>query len=667
MQLAGASDDERRESTTTAPMEITQGPAINLSASVARPNIVLVLNDDQDYTLGGYKPMNQTLALIAKRGAFATNWFAHTPVCCPSRSQILSGRYFHNLRSSTPASPGCMHVQTGVKGQPDKVNQHSFASYLVRDAGYTAAWFGKHLNACPHEPPPGFDCPTCRWFTNGGGQDTEPGGFITANFNDFHGLQPANGTYSRNGTYWSWLPGAPVVGGLKQAQFAGYTTSIIANKSIEWLNRVAGPHATRVRHSVEQSTLATPFLLVVAPKAPHYAATPAPWYEHGTWVDGAKAPRTPSFGVDPHVLAHHHEQIAKQPILTDDEIHAIDRHFEKRWKSLLSVDDAVVGIAHTLDELKVAASTYFIVTSDHGYHLGQHNLPSCKLQVYDHAIRVPMMMRGPGIAPGSTFSELASHVDLAPTILALGGLDPRSVRGPPLDGQSLLPWLLQEGEQLGREHQHTPLVVAEAGDLPSATREQLAIDAGRLRTSNDGTWTLPAVRQALLIEFNSLGNVQVCGGGTCKGDRPDPFGYCHMPCFNLTCPPQVCANVTCCGEAGTEFSSLEGMRCGAGHAPGSLPFNTSDDPGHLCDSSESNTFRALRFVGPKVGNKLYAEFTRLSAWNFTAPDVFVEVFDLDTDPDQLVNLANRTPAAELARMRSEVHRLFECVGEDCVS
>ena len=107
------------------------------------------------------------------------------------------------------------------------------------------------------------------------------------------------------------------------------------------------------------------------------------------------------------------------------------------------------------------------------------------------------------------------------------------------------------------------------------------------------------------------------------------------------------------------------MRCGAGHKPGSLPFNTSEDPGHQVDCVNTNTYRALRFVSKQHGNKLYAEFTRLTDWNFTAPDIFVEVFDLSTDPGQLVNLANVTPPAELAFYREAVQRQFKCAGASC--
>ena len=237
--------------------------------------------------------------------------FIHTPVCCPSRSEFLSGRYFHNIRVNASTTGGCMHVQTftGVPplnrsnplSLPDKVNPHSFATYLVRDKGYTAAWLGKHVNSCPRFPPPGFDCPTCRWFTNGGGSDTEPGGFFpSATFNDFLGNRssgdgPPNscgGTAgappcSNNtrmgkdggGTWWPWLDGGPTtnctIDGKPQVckvlEHGGYWTSVIGNKSIEWLHHVAGKHAARE----PDGSLSTPFVLVVGPKVrPQLASGP---------------------------------------------------------------------------------------------------------------------------------------------------------------------------------------------------------------------------------------------------------------------------------------------------------------------------------------------------------------------------------------------------------
>ena len=117
---------------------------------------MLFLQDDQDLYMGGWTPMKQTKAVLNDKGATASNWFIHTPVCCPSRAEILSGRYYHNVREPTHVG-GCMHVDE------TKVYPVSVAFYLSR-AGYTLGYFGKNLNTCPHKPPPGWDCPTCYWY-----------------------------------------------------------------------------------------------------------------------------------------------------------------------------------------------------------------------------------------------------------------------------------------------------------------------------------------------------------------------------------------------------------------------------------------------------------------------------------------------------------------------
>ena len=61
-----------------------------------RPNIVLIVTDDQDVTMGGTTPMVAARQLIMEQGAEFTNAFATTPICCPSRASILTGRYLHN-------------------------------------------------------------------------------------------------------------------------------------------------------------------------------------------------------------------------------------------------------------------------------------------------------------------------------------------------------------------------------------------------------------------------------------------------------------------------------------------------------------------------------------------------------------------------------------------
>ena len=67
--------------------------------------------DDQDVFLGSMEGMPFTRSLVAG-GANFTNFFAHTPVCCPSRAELLTGRYFHNIINDAFDPAGCMHVNT---------------------------------------------------------------------------------------------------------------------------------------------------------------------------------------------------------------------------------------------------------------------------------------------------------------------------------------------------------------------------------------------------------------------------------------------------------------------------------------------------------------------------------------------------------------------------
>ena len=61
------------------------------------PNFVFILMDDQDIMLDSPSFMPNLQSLIVDQGITFKNAFVATPVCCPSRTETVTGRYFHKL------------------------------------------------------------------------------------------------------------------------------------------------------------------------------------------------------------------------------------------------------------------------------------------------------------------------------------------------------------------------------------------------------------------------------------------------------------------------------------------------------------------------------------------------------------------------------------------
>ena len=105
-------------------------------------------------------------------------------------------------------------------------------------------------------------------------------------------------------------------------------------------------------------------------------------------------------------------------------------------RSLQAVDRAVASLVDTLAEQGVLDDTYIVFSSDNGYSLGEHRFVG-KDVLTDEALQVPLLVRGPGIAPGSTSDLPVTLVDLPATFAALTGVSP----GWQVDGTSLAPTL----------------------------------------------------------------------------------------------------------------------------------------------------------------------------------------------------------------------------------
>lgn len=388
-------------------------------AHKSKPNIVLFLTDDQDQLLGGSfpvhshdpTPMPKTKRLMQDEGAYATNWYVHTPICSPSRAELLTGRYFHNLKKiGGPGDPD-MHVNYTI------VNQHNFPKILKEEAGYATGLFGKYTNVLPSVgAAPGFDA----WLANGGGDYIAPS-FKTQGID---GLPDGENHFSSDPAH--------------------YSTAVIGNYSVAWIKKVAKQ--------------GLPFYAHIAPKAAHEPFNPAPWHaDHWdpSWPD--HEPRPENWNCSIESRKKHHGNIATEPLITEAASRMITGIFKNRWRTLMAVDDLIAEVIQTVGDLGLLDSTYFFYTSDNGFQLGQFNIPFDKRHVYEWDQKVHLLARGPGVSAGSSFPVPATHVDLAPTFLGLAGVSAPSS----MDGRSIVPFLVKRAAAV----ESTQLHLKELGDL----------------------------------------------------------------------------------------------------------------------------------------------------------------------------------------------------------
>jgi arylsulfatase A-like enzyme len=125
----------------------------------------------------------------------------------------------------------------------------------------------------------------------------------------------------------------------------------------------------------------------------------------------------------------------------------------------LLFQDAQIGrLLDTLDRLKLKENTIVVVVGDHGEGLGEHGEAMHGEQLYNSVLRVPFIVRAPGVRPG-TITDVVRLVDVLPTVVSLLG-----VPAPASDGVSLLPAL--QGEHMDLEAYAESLYPARLGGEP---------------------------------------------------------------------------------------------------------------------------------------------------------------------------------------------------------
>jgi N-acetylglucosamine-6-sulfatase len=261
----------------------------------------------------------------------------------------------------------------------------------LHDVGYRTVLLGKYLNGYPAgaartHVPPGWD----EWYGVVGGLN-----YFNYQLNENGPIVP----YGESPT--------------------DYLTDVLAGKATDFIWRAAVD--------------GQPFFMYLAPYAPHQPATPAP--RHADAFAGVTAPRPPSFNEAD--VSDKPAWLQSRPLLTATQIAQLDLLYRKRLQSLLAVEDLLEQLIQTLRATHQLRHTYILFTSDNGFHLGQHRLPAGKNTAYEEDLRVPLLVRGPGVPAGRVLEHLAVNIDVASTLAELAG----AVAPEFVDGRSLVPLL----------------------------------------------------------------------------------------------------------------------------------------------------------------------------------------------------------------------------------
>jgi N-acetylglucosamine-6-sulfatase len=399
-----------------------------------RPNIVLIMDDDQSVNLQQF--LTKTNAAIAAKGVTFDNSFVNYSLCCPSRSTMLTGQYAHNhgVRGNQLPSGGYSKLAPTLG--------NTLPVWLQR-AGYYTAHIGKFLNGYgatspDSEEPPGWN----EWY----GSLDNPDGFTGGTYTAYGYTLNENGQIVHYGT----TPDA--------VDPATYQTDVYSQKAADFIRRRAPSNK--------------PFYLSVAPRDPHSEAAScncagnnpraAPRYE-GHFA-GLDAPRNPDFNEAD--VSDKPSNIKNLPLLNQAGINGVDARYRARAEAVLGVDDLVQNVVSTLKQQGELKNTVLMFTSDNGFFHGEHRVPQGKVRLYEPSIRVPLLIRGPGVPKGMHRRQPVGNVDLTETILDFA----HAKAGRKEDGMPLMPIMRNKrywpGRALDLETYFTPDTTEDPEDPP---------------------------------------------------------------------------------------------------------------------------------------------------------------------------------------------------------
>ncbi|HEV2124611.1 MAG TPA: sulfatase [Chloroflexota bacterium] len=349
------------------------------SQPARRPNVIWIMADQMRAHATGYAgdPNVHTpnLDRLAAEGFVFTNAVAGTPLCCPFRGAMVTGRYPHN--SGVPGHRYPMPAET-------RTIAHEF-----RDAGYRTCYIGKwHLDG---------DRPELGLVDERSARTRVIPPERRGGFQDWW-------AYENNNRPFDCLIHTDYSGKMRQFRLPGYETDCLTDILISWLGDRSGA-------AEQQGAEYEPFFAVLSVQPPHNPYT-APEETMARYTPGQMQLRA---------------NVPPIPAVQEQ----ARRDLAGYYAAIERLDWNIGRLRRTLDEMGIAGETYLVFFSDHGDMHGSHGQWR-KTAPWEEAIRIPFIIGGPSREHQQSYrtSMPINHVDIAPTTLGLCGLEPpRSMEG----------------------------------------------------------------------------------------------------------------------------------------------------------------------------------------------------------------------------------------------
>ena len=351
-----------------------------------RPNIVLSICDDQRYdlvaALGHPDLRTPTLDALLRRGTVFTHAFhagSHVPaVCIASRAMLHTNRHVFHIPDDIRQTPWPDSLlQHGPRGQPETPE---LLGEQLRQAGYYCFGCGKWHNE---------RASYARSFADGGS-------IFFGGMSDHERVPICD--FDPDGVY---PPEAERIDPSRR-----HSSELFAQTALDFIRRYDGDR---------------PFFLYLAFTAPHDPRQAPPQYLE--MYDPAKLTLSsnhwPQHPFDNGELFVRDELLEAFPRSEE----AVRRHLRDYYAITTHMDHWLGRVHQAIEDRGLSDRTLVIHTADHGLAVGQHGLMG-KQNLYEHSVRVPLLMAGPDVPRDRRCDALVYQHDLHPTILEFAGIAP---------------------------------------------------------------------------------------------------------------------------------------------------------------------------------------------------------------------------------------------------